>query len=483
MKKGLLFLLIPTLLFTVGCSGTPNDSLEGTSSSQENTSSESQSISSDEISSSSISDNVSSEDKVSSESIESNVSSSYSSTSIEDKDTLSVIKLTTETGKDVTSKTEYIGGTFESYNADGSKAISKTEMEIRGRGNTTWTFEKKAYRLKFGSKVNPFNIGSSKEKKWILLANMCDHSVIRNQVALNFAENLDNIDFTPNFKPCEIYLNNEYRGTYLLTEAIEVSSSRVDIETGSDEDTGYLIELSKNQADADAVMINDKNGNPYEIKSDNVKSKHKTFIKNYLDDCIDALATKNENTISSLIDIPSAVDTYILQETLNNMDVGWDSFYFTKDKGGKLKFGPVWDFDVSMGNGDDGSQFSEGFHACNTGFERQNDWFASLMDCEWFRKDVQARWSELDSLLENVKNSVYTYSNEQKTANERNFALWSKLDGDKLKKINCENDNVLSLTTYEEQIDYLYNWLDKRIDWLDTNIKSDDFIKGELIKV
>lgn len=411
--------------------------------------------------------------------------SASNSATTETQDTLAVVRLTTETGTDVQSKTEYVGGSWESFDQNGKTDIAKTEIEIRGRGNTTWTFAKKAYRVKFGSAVNPFGMGAGEDKAWVLLANMCDHAVIRNQLGLAFCQGLSNLDFVPSFKPIEVYLNGNYQGVYLLVDAVKVGENRVDITSKKSkvEENGYLIELTKNQADPTAIMIKDSRNIPYEIKSDvgsgDTLGQQKAYITNYLNGCWQAIESKNQSQIESLINVDSVVDAYIAEEVLANMDVGWDSFYMTKDKDDKLEFGPLWDFDVSMGNGNDDSQFAEGLHACASGFVQQNDWFIEFMKFDWFRQKVQTRWKTIGNNLTALSQNVAKFSAAQRTANMRNFAKWSTVSDGKLVKINYENDNILAQTTYDSQIAYLQTWIDARIAWLNDTISSPSFLTVE----
>jgi hypothetical protein len=176
------------------------------------------------------------------------------------------IVLNTQTGADVTSKTEYIGATLALIGA-GDEEMEASTIEIRGRGNYTWTaHEKKSYKIKFPAKVAPLSLGE-KNKTWVLLANVCDQSLLRNQIALAMIDEFDHIIYEPNATPVDVYLNGEYRGVYLLAEEITLDQAHVDLDDSHAEDkldTGYLIELSSYATDVAFVLAERK----YEIKSD-----------------------------------------------------------------------------------------------------------------------------------------------------------------------------------------------------------------------
>lgn len=140
-------------------------------------------------------------------------------------------------------------------------------VEIRGRGNSTWMLEKRPFRLDFEKKINLLQ-GGGTSKKWILLANQVDRTLLRNQLALDWARtSLTNIPFTTDTQPVEFYLNGEYMGVYLLVEQSEVATGRVEItkpeaNTGNIDEIGFLLERD-NLAENNGVPQED-----YYVKDD-----------------------------------------------------------------------------------------------------------------------------------------------------------------------------------------------------------------------
>ena len=127
-----------------------------------------------------------------------NLSESTLITAIFDYDVLDmpVIAIDTETGVDVRSKTEYIHAGLRILGTESRWQYSDT-VQIRGRGNNTWGYEKKSYKIKFPEKVNLFDLGTGKDKVWVLLANVCDQSLQRNHVALDLVRSFDGVAFSP----------------------------------------------------------------------------------------------------------------------------------------------------------------------------------------------------------------------------------------------------------------------------------------------
>ncbi len=401
-----------------------------------------------------------------------------------------VFHIETDTGRDVESKTEYITGSLSLFNTNSKYEFGSESFKIRGRGNNTWTYEKKSYKFKLDVKQNLLGIGSGKHKTWVLLANMCDQSLLRNYVAMQLGRAMKGMLWMPNSTPCEVYLNGEYRGVYLLAEEIEADDDRVPISENAEagEDIGFLFEMSvySDSSKQGYIVAASKQ---FEIKSDlsankDLANKQKQFLVNYINQCWNAIKRGDEAGVRAVIDVESAVDAYIAEEILKNLDMGWDSFYFSKDAGGKMTFGPIWDFDLTLGNGNESCQYIEGLYCAiyrrgddgNTNLS--NSWFYALMTCPWFREAVADRWAQLkedlfDKLDDLVKETAETYYK----AFCRNFDKW-KIFG---KRMNRETELITSLRTYKAHYEYLANWVQRRVDWLDQTYASKAFENGSFI--
>lgn len=340
-----------------------------------------------------------------------------------------VLFITTETEEDVTSKTDYIGGTVSITNCDARYAMEETAIEIRGRGNNSWTYDKKSYRFRFEEKQNPLGIGEEAHKSWNLIANHCDRTLLRNYTAFKFADQMSNIAYSPACINVEVYLNGSYNGVYLLCEPIEVNEGRVEISENAESgtDIGYLLQITHY---AEAPYFN-MHGRDYEIKSDlsadeTLAEEQTQYIENYLEQCYDAIKAGNRAEIAELIDLDSAVDTYIVEEVVKNLDVGWDSFYFYKDAGGKLAFGPIWDFDLSLGNADESCEFYTDLYVAENLKSQSNPWLYTLMSHDWFRAMVKERYTsaEIQAIITSLPTLIEDTSQEYRQSFCRNFERW-----------------------------------------------------------
>ena len=385
-----------------------------------------------------------------------------------------ILSIVTETGKDVESKEEYINATLTLLDQDGQYLYDQMEMEIRGRGNYTWGLEKKSYKMKLSSKQSLLGLGKGKSKKWVLLANHCDQSLLRNFLSLNLAGSM--LAWSPDSTSVEVYLNGEYRGVYLLVEEIDVGKNKVAVSeevTGMGTDIGYLIEMSGNAKN----VIFSAGGKSYQIHNDLSENPGESmqqynYIRDYVQECWDVLNQGEEEEIARLIDIDSMVDSYLMEEIVKNMDVGWDSFYLHKNVGGKLTFGPLWDFDLALGNCNQGCEVSKSLYAAYRLWDQSNPWFYTAMNYPWFRQRVVERFDEIEGLCEGLSGMVVEEAEKYYHSFYRNFDKWHIFG----QTINRETEQITSLSTYKQHYTFLAKWIDQRLEWLEECFHEEEFL-------
>jgi len=390
---------------------------------------------------------------------------------------LPTLYVTTENNASINSKEDYTDATCTFKDNDETIFDSKS-LGIRLRGNSTATFAKKPYRLKFDSKVSFF--GLEKNKSWVLLANYTDQSLMRNYIAFSLGSKMKNLAFTPTGNFVELYLNGKYQGNYLLTEQVQVNDGRVEIEEeSSDTDTGYLIELDNkvfegNEGDEnwDWFYIG---STPYVIKSPDTSEDYYNinqlnYIKNYLTSIQDRLynrATTNTGYIDyeNYLDVNSTIDYFIVEELMKNVDVGYSSVYMYKDKGTKLYMGPIWDFDLSAGNPghlDESLRGPEGWYGC---LSFKNYWFYLLMKDKYFYQAFKERYNEVySSIIIPTIESIYNIYDITYYSAYKNFKTWDLLGVDTGEWFLCEE--TLEADTYDKQVFFLYDYLIERAKWL-----------------
>ncbi len=389
---------------------------------------------------------------------------------------LPIMSITTVTGRDVTSKDTYIGATVSLCNT-GSSAyeMSGVSAGIRGRGNATWTYEKLSYRIRFANKQQPLGLGGDSDRTWVLMANHCDQTLLRNALAIDLANRLEGIGFNSSCAHVELYLNGEYRGVYLLTEQIQVDAARVDI--GEEElyydplaeDAGFLVELDSYSEPPHEFRVGDKR---YQIKSEVRTEEQFDYIRDYITETDAVIRDGDRDAIAALVDLDSFIDGYLLEEYFKNIDVGWSSFYMHKKPGGKLILGPFWDFDLAAGNDhrlDNGAV--EGLYVgrYRHGFDQYHPWFTALAEQAWFREAVVTRWEQIAPQIEANLAYMDVLTASAPMAFTRNFEKWDIFG----QRINQEPEHIMALDSWEEHTAALREWLTARAAWLNDCFASE----------
>ena len=243
---------------------------------------------------------------------------------------------------------------------------------IRGRGNSTWYSDKKAYRLKFPSKTKLLAKGDNTNeyadaKNWTLLANASDKTMLRNALTREISMKVESnigikaLPYYPAYKFVDVVLNNVYIGTYQISDHTQIQKSRINI----DENNGWFLEgiASRDFQEDNYVTIG--SGTTYDVNIKNPEDEFytdevKAAIKDYLDivyGCTQQWGDGNVNNFTEAdgffkyADMESLISYFICNEISGNFD-GLISNYAYRDinEGDKLMFGPLWDFDIAYNN-------------------------------------------------------------------------------------------------------------------------------------
>lgn len=384
---------------------------------------------------------------------------------------LAKLYITTESGSHI-AKEDYVSARFKldpnfQYEGGNVEAMGR----IKGRGNSTWDMAKKPYKIKFDSKTSLFNM--PEHKTWVLLANYADKSLMRNYLAYRLAKKIE-MPFTPSYNFVEVYLNGQHQGNYMLSDQVEVASTRVNIpeigpsDTGDDVITGgYLLEIDQRILEAKDEPYFESNQFPIVIKSPEEPSGlQMTYISNYVKEAEEVLFGANfadtDNGFRKYFDEEAMIRWFIVSEVFKNVDSqSFSSIYFHKDRGGKLTMGPLWDFDLGAGNAGHCTECMQatGWHV------RHNPWFSRMYEDPAFRAKVKSMWQqykpEIDDLLPTIDKTAAYLDLSQR----RNFTLWPDF--------NDPNwTTVQGKLSYKSQVDYLKTFLAARIAWMDGQINQ-----------
>lgn len=360
---------------------------------------------------------------------------------------------------------------------EGYDSIGNVSGTIRGRGNSTWKWDKKPYKIKLDKKESLLGLDDNRD--WILLANYADKSLIRNTLAYEMGRVLDHLVWSPHSYPVDLFVNGEYQGVYALGEHMEVANGRVDIEEGSLEvDTDYLLEIGgmAPTGDVNGVHYFHTDGRLVRFatfKSPNfeeITDEQKKFLTDYFQKAENAIQ-KGEG-YEAFIDVDSFVDWIILHELAYNLDSCFRrSCFMVKEKGGKIRMGPIWDFDLAFGNFSRDNKNYDNWITIGSNEEDayvQYNWCTYLMRDEEFCDRLAKRWEEVrDRLLEVANDTIDTYGALLDGGSQQeNYEVWKVWDV----RTGYQSRWCMAANTYEKQLQYLRDFLENRAAWMDKAI-------------
>jgi hypothetical protein len=394
------------------------------------------------------------------------------------------------------------GKTYALIEADGN-ATSGELSQIKGRGNSTWLMDKRPYQIKLSKKASLVDgTKGNASKKWVLLANYADPTLLRNSIVLNTAYELG-LTSTPQCRTIDLYYDGEYRGTYLLTEKVEVGKGRVDIEeientstSGANTDTlpvsravnsygnefqyvsglkqaenntgGYLLEMDVYYGGERSWFTVQAGGRTYHIvlkSPEDATEEQVRYISEYVQEQINNIGTDSLGSF----DLDSLARTFLVEEFAKNVDyIRHSSTYMYKDQdSAALMSGPVWDFDLALGNDRSGlptgiESESYAFFLNNASFRQQvrkifNEELKPLVQKTLLGQDEQGGLASISSMVDKISASQ-----------KMNQVIWPNFYGSEYQ--------IVPQSTYEGNVAVLQNFVSQRLAWLDTYLNSSQWI-------
>ena len=376
---------------------------------------------------------------------------------------------------------------------------------INLRGQTSTMFPKKQYHLEvwdesYNDKAASI-LGMPKESDWVLQSPYSDKTLMRNVLAYQWSNDIG--QYAPRTRFVEMFLNNDgdssisygddYVGVYVVIEKIKRDDGRVDIAKLDENDNaepaitgGYIIKLDKlddAQEETFASVIGDLGY--VEPRIDEITPEQKDWIVNYItgDGMFeDALFGPDfadpVNGYAAYIDPNTFIDHHILVELMKNGDGYWASTYMYKDRGGKLKMGPVWDYNMALGNDKLWTSWEpEGWHYdhywLNTvgGYGYASHfWYDRLFadpdfEARYIARYTQLRQNELATagLLAKIDEIALLLNESQ----ARNYQKWDSVLGYYIWR---NPDGYEDRDTYQKEVDWMKSWLEARVNWMDSQL-------------
>lgn len=405
------------------------------------------------------------------------------------------IAIDTVNNEEITSKDDYLRAKLDLKNA-GAFNLDVASFRIRGRGNSTWGYEKKPFRLNFDEDISI--LGMKKARNYVLLAEHNDKSLMRNYVA-HYLSRFLNLPHKLETRYVNLTLNGDFKGLYLLTEQVAVSEERLNIDVSENIDGGFLIELERDferalgEGKENRDWFRLQNPNPYDrnnggnselyqelyyvVKSPKLKDYDKSIIadkinyyKNYFTDFENSVS---KDEYDEYINVDNFVDFFVLTELMKQVDIGYSSVFITKDKDQKMQMGPIWDFDISSGNGNYYAYGPKGF------WVDYNPWFGILIKRPGFEQKYINRFNEvIDLYFDDLITEITRVEKYLKPHATENFKRWSMHVDD---GFNPNPPEITSVNTHSGQVKYLVDYLTKRSEWILNTLNNEGYIgfKGD----
>lgn len=408
---------------------------------------------------------------------------------------------------------------FTVYNADGTVDVNAAACGIRLRGNTTQIYPKKPFAVKLVKK-QPV-LGMPTHKRWVLLANWLDHSMIRNATAFDIAHAIENawkansatiaegIPWNVHGQNVELVMDGHHVGNYYLCEQIKIGSTRLDIQDPYEdvradgkvsptfENCGYLLELDNNYDETYKFRTEDDI--PFMFKDDVLTTDIVNAVKAKVQDIETNICNGNFATAYNDLDINTVVDQLFIWElTQNHEFTDPRSVYYFMDGNSKLKAGPVWDFDratfqnplkaESMGNSGDRLKPYGDWVCWSTTKNKplgvsyymgSSIWYQKLMLDPTFQKAMQERWAVMYPYLQGVVNDIRKLGTDLTRSYEVNNAMWpttkENIQAYKSSFSDWSGDELIS--DYADVIDNFVTVYQNRLNGMNTLITSGKFTK------
>jgi len=379
---------------------------------------------------------------------------------------------------------------FATLSRNGSVITNRARLDKFGvRGSTTAGYPKKPYNLRFDKDPPAAPVfGMPTDRSWTLLAMYADQSFLRDKTALDLGRRLSGMTWNPDSEYVEMFVNSEYKGAYLMTEKVQIDGDKVDV----DKNTGMIMETDMDTvSDPRKGFRTSLGGMIFAFKdpdgyggSQGITSTKLSRIKSKVAAVESYLYTSKRSSYRTHIDRDSAVDFYLAQEFIKDTDADfWRSKFFSWDIAnggcgnelcdGRLHFGPLWDFDKSIGNLDPTNPATafirsyRGWHGNGTGIGKPHHvtyhthWFAQLWKVPTYRSYLRYRWDQVKPL----------YAQAYKLEVARNKALiGAGAYNDRRRWAGAAKLYAPKGSGYDGEVQYVATWLKNRYAWMNSQL-------------
>lgn len=331
-------------------------------------------------------------------------------------------------------------------------------LTVRGRGNSSFMMPKYGLKLEFDNKVSL--LGMPENRDWALVANYGDKTHLRNFMITRISEWLM-ARYTPRCRYVELYLNRKYMGLYLLFETVKVGKQRVDI---AKNDSSFLFEKESTKKQ-DSPFITTLMGHSFHIKNPrDLKPESADMLLEHLNE-FEKFLKRGESTsgkkMEDWIDLNDFLLYYWVQEFSKNEDGNFGrSIFISWEKDHPMRFGPLWDFDISLGN--ESYKKNRGVE----GWYITRHWFRYIFQNPMVSAMSRDYWVLHRDLFRDLIDSVPLYVSNISRALENEYRRWPIME-------NTENWALKDpYKDYDEALDSLVLWMKARYKWINNELSK-----------
>ncbi|MEU7618227.1 CotH kinase family protein [Micromonospora rifamycinica] len=365
-----------------------------------------------------------------------------------------------------------------------------TRIGYHLRGTSSSLFGKAPYRVEFRDNedddVDLPVLGMPAESDWVLRGPYTDKALIREALTFDLAREMGFP--APRYAFVEFYHNvadrpvgaEDYQGVYLIVETIKNAENRLDLKKLDPDDVtlpaisgGYIVKFEWLTAEEPTLPCTGRSATCWHylevVDPSPLPPEQQAWLTGHLQQFNDVLQSRDfadpTTGYPAWIDVGSFVDSFILNELTRNFDAYARSSYFYKDRGGKINAGPLWDLDLTYGVGGGDNLDTTGWQYEQQRWPKPNNWMNRLVTDPAFMAAVRARWAELRQgplSPAQLDTRVARLTAPLAGAADRNFQRWPNLTTEKIGPIVTPTAD-----TWQGQVGYLRDWMDRRMAWLD----------------
>ncbi|MDR2087475.1 MAG: CotH kinase family protein [Dysgonamonadaceae bacterium] len=405
---------------------------------------------------------------------------------------LPLVSIHTVNSADITDKEVYVKGIITVISGEGTK-IHSDSLEIRGRGNNSWTHPKKPYRIKLFKKNRLLNLPAN-ARNWTLINSYGDKTLMRNILAFDFSRRIE-MPYTSPAEAVDVVLNGDYKGCYQLSDHIDVRENRVDIEEMSPSDVsgtnltgGYMIEIEAYANDEPKKFTSNRYNIPVTIKypdSDEIVKVQEDYIQAHFNKLTDAIYSSYyanpQNGFRKYLYIDTFLKYFLVGEYSGNTDTYWSARMYKRRGDDKFDFGPVWDFDLGFENDSRTYRVND-----------KSEWLSlsAYSSAAGDAKGLLQRIMSDEDMLAQLK-FIYSYYRDRNISKE---ILLQVVDDyaaylDQSQKLNFKRWRILNRTvhmnpviygSYEGEVNNVKNYIANRVDWIDQKL---NYVPGQTLNI